>query len=1196
MDGRRDEESREGRKGIGDERAGDVMVDDRQHEREGGERDAERGETGDEEITEMPCSSSAQATDTPSIIHLGDTQPHKQTQPPAMPNACIRCESSRFHAKLLLQSTRQMQKRVELLEQESKEMQSYRDKMGELNNYIDSMLEEISQLKAENRMMAGRTAKAETKSNKMDQKMHMVMVENEQLKEEAKEKGQYRDRFAVAVEMLKKIEAKRVILNEKCNTAVELAKEERRVREEFEAALELSRMKMENYERNLPRLFEVIDDLRSLVNVFDLVPADLANLNEMLNLRMALTGTDQPKKKSRNYKPPVARRDEADVPMGQFIADLSEEDEAEQTVREHARGQQKRQIEVDSTPTDTPLEQRRQGKKRPAEAAEQLPVKRNKTARPSIKDDRNVQFFDSFVKALQAFDEESYPPVADFSIPPYFFREGEVESGQEENDNDEDDRELAIEQTEVSVSAASASDSPATDDVSHADSLTLPSHSNQSLPRPSTSQLSIPLSPPHPSHSLRSTYDICDIPSAPPLQDEQPSQSLPQTLTPSTPTASKRDKPLVSAVASPIATKAAPPTPAPADLTSSRRTTRASAASDARRTSLPAVIPSSPKAKKNVPESEQQVAQSRARKTTRAASPAAKEDIPERRSISRTRKSTAEETTTSPVAKKALPEAVTSPRVAKKPIQDTAVVASPRAKKTAPEPIASPRRSRRTASDVATPESSEATEAVISDAVIDIPAPPPDDVPMSVDTTPVSTPISPVGKRVVTSSRAKRTVQFITAAPPPPPNPKTRAQPTRKSTRGTKKNAMSFDMVEQNAATRLNRVTHKTPLIGASSSQTGDGVTLLANVLEIGKTFAELQNLLTHDQFKAIGKIDPVNFGKVLVERLISMESTDPWPVLASYYNRKGAIPYPLHQKDTDALIALVDSLAAERRYHVWEEFARQLAVKWQRQSQWNVSQAQGATYSRMLTFALRNSVDGEIVDGCLPPAILKGLVLCIVNSDRAFIFRYMCFMMTTDKNVFQQVIQLIEQDVYLSQVMLLLRSRSDVSVRIYDWIYGNFFSTTPSSSDLSTILARLVPSSSPDYNPLLEGIDKFVSERAFSISQKDKNEFEGKMYVHAWFLLWKCAFLSEAVEWKDTTRFLDGLVKYAYEFIQIVIEGTQGKKELPDKANLSLFNKIDDFMDPQRPSRVFTEDEFLRFWVILLPFILRESNIQKGY
>lgn len=48
MDGRRDEESREGRKGIGDERAGDVMVDDRQHEREGGERDAERGETGDE--------------------------------------------------------------------------------------------------------------------------------------------------------------------------------------------------------------------------------------------------------------------------------------------------------------------------------------------------------------------------------------------------------------------------------------------------------------------------------------------------------------------------------------------------------------------------------------------------------------------------------------------------------------------------------------------------------------------------------------------------------------------------------------------------------------------------------------------------------------------------------------------------------------------------------------------------------------------------------------------------------------------------------------------------------------------------------------------------------------------------------------------------------------------------------------------
>ena len=68
-----------------------------------------------------------------------------------------------------------------------------------------------------------------------------------------------------------------------------------------------------------------------------------------------------------------------------------------------------------------------------------------------------------------------------------------------------------------------------------------------------------------------------------------------------------------------------------------------------------------------------------------------------------------------------------------------------------------------------------------------------------------------------------------------------------------------------------------------------------------------------------------------------------------------------------------------------------------------------------------------------------------------------------------------------------------DVSVRIYDWIYGNFFATTPSSSDLPTILAKLVPSSSPDYNPLLEGIDKFVSERAFSISQKDKNEFEVK-------------------------------------------------------------------------------------------------------
>ena len=237
----------------------------------------------------------------------------------------------------------------------------------------------------------------------------------------------------------------------------------------------------------------------------------------------------------------------------------------------------------------------------------------------------------------------------------YNCREGEVESDQEENDNN--DRELDIEQTEVSTPAASAAD-----DVSHADSLTLPSHSNQSPSRPSTSQLSIPLSPPHSSRSLLSTYDICDIPSAPPLQGEQPNQSLPQTATPSTPTASKRAKPLVSAVSSPIATRAAPSTPAPADLTSSRRTTRASAASDARRTSLPAVIPSSPKAKKNVPESEQQVAQSRARKTTRAASPAAKEDIPERRSISRTRKSTAEETTTSPVAKKALPEAVTSPR------------------------------------------------------------------------------------------------------------------------------------------------------------------------------------------------------------------------------------------------------------------------------------------------------------------------------------------------------------------------------------------------------------------------------------------------------------------------------------------------------------------------------------------------------
>ena len=117
----------------------------------------------------------------------------------------------------------------------------------------------------------------------------------------------------------------------------------------------------------------------------------------------------------------------------------------------------------------------------------------------------------------------------------------------------------------------------------------------------------------------------------------------------------------------------------------------------------------------------------------------------------------------------------------------------------------------RTASDVATPGSSKAAEAVISDAVIDIPAPPSDDVPMSVDTTPVDdTPISPVGKRVVASSRAKKIVQSIAAAAPPlPPSiPKTRAQPTRKSTRGTKKNAMSFDMVEQNAATRLNKVTH----------------------------------------------------------------------------------------------------------------------------------------------------------------------------------------------------------------------------------------------------------------------------------------------------------------------------------------------------------------------------------------------------
>ena len=234
----------------------------------------------------------------------------------------------------------------------------------------------------------------------------------------------------------------------------------------------------------------------------------------------------------------------------------------------------------------------------------------------------------------------------------YNCREGEVESDQEENDNN--DRELDIEQTEVST--------PAADDVSHADSLTLPSHSNQSPSRPSASQLSIPLSPPHSSRSLLSTYDICDIPSAPPLQGEQPNQSLPQTATPSTPTASKRAKPLVSAVSSPIATRAAPSTPAPADLTSSRRTTRASAASDARRTNLTAVIPSSPKAKKSVPESEQQAVQPSARKITRAASPAAKEDIPGRRSISRTRKSIAEETTTSPVAKKALPEAVASPR------------------------------------------------------------------------------------------------------------------------------------------------------------------------------------------------------------------------------------------------------------------------------------------------------------------------------------------------------------------------------------------------------------------------------------------------------------------------------------------------------------------------------------------------------
>ena len=93
MDGRRDEGSRERREGIGDERAGDLTVDDRRNEGEGGEREAE-GESGDEvgktgqdrsisdaniqEITEVPCSSSAQATDTPSIIHLGDAQPHKQ--------------------------------------------------------------------------------------------------------------------------------------------------------------------------------------------------------------------------------------------------------------------------------------------------------------------------------------------------------------------------------------------------------------------------------------------------------------------------------------------------------------------------------------------------------------------------------------------------------------------------------------------------------------------------------------------------------------------------------------------------------------------------------------------------------------------------------------------------------------------------------------------------------------------------------------------------------------------------------------------------------------------------------------------------------------------------------------------------------------------------------------------------------------
>ena len=99
----------------------------------------------------------------------------------------------------------------------------------------------------------------------------------------------------------------------------------------------------------------------------------------------------------------AARRDEADVPMAQFIADLSEEDEAEQaTARERASGgQQKRQMEADSAPTDTPPRQKRQGKKRPAEAAEQLPVKRNKAARPSIKDDRNVYAIYNFIFLLK---------------------------------------------------------------------------------------------------------------------------------------------------------------------------------------------------------------------------------------------------------------------------------------------------------------------------------------------------------------------------------------------------------------------------------------------------------------------------------------------------------------------------------------------------------------------------------------------------------------------------------------------------------------------------------------------------------------------------------------------------------------------------------------------------------------------------